>query len=52
VRLTAAGRKLKLPARRIPPEIGRASGCELSGIVELTRQLTTIRDALSRHVEH
>jgi DNA-binding MarR family transcriptional regulator len=52
VRLTAAGRKLKLQARRIPQEIGRASGCELSGIVELTRQLTTMRDALSRHIEH
>jgi DNA-binding MarR family transcriptional regulator len=52
VRLTAAGRKLKLQARRIPQEIGRASGCELSGIVELTRQLTAMRDALSRHLEH
>ena len=52
VRLTAAGRKLKLQARRIPQAIGRASGCELSSIVELTRQLTTMRDALSRHLEH
>jgi DNA-binding MarR family transcriptional regulator len=52
VRLTAAGRKLKLQARRIPQAVGRASGCELSDIVELTRQLTTMRDALSRHVEH
>ena len=52
VRLTSAGRHLRVQARRIPPEIGRASGCELGEIVELTRQLTTIRDALSRRTEH
>ena len=52
VRLTPAGRQLKVPARRIPPEIGRTSGCELSEVVGLTRQLTSIRDALSRHIEH
>jgi DNA-binding MarR family transcriptional regulator len=52
VRLTPAGRQLKLRARRVPQEIGRASGCELSEIVGLTRQLTTMRDALSRHIEH
>ena len=52
VRLTDAGRKLKVQARRIPREIGAASGCELSEIVGLTRQLTGVRDALSRHVEH
>ena len=52
VRLTAAGRRLKVEARRIPREIGRASGCELSEIVALTRQLTAMRDALARPVEH
>jgi len=52
VRLTPAGRLLKAKARRVPPEIGRASGCEVSEIVELTRQLTTIRDALRQHTEH
>jgi DNA-binding MarR family transcriptional regulator len=52
VRLTPAGRQLKLRARRIPQEIGRASGCELSEIVGLTRQLTSLRDALSRPSEH
>ena len=52
VRLTAAGRQLKAQARRIPQEIGRASGCELSEIVGLTRQLTTVRDALTRQAEH
>lgn len=52
VRLTDAGRKLKLQARGVPMAIGRASGCELGEIVELTRQLTTMRDALSRHARH
>jgi len=52
VRLTPTGRQLKLQARRIPQEIGRASGCELSGIVDLTRQLTSMRDALTGRTEH
>ena len=52
VRLTPAGRQLKVQARGIPQEIGRASGCELSEIVGLTRQLTSMRDELSRHIEH
>jgi len=52
IHLTAEGRKLKLAARAVPQAIGRASGCELSEIVELTRQLTSVRDALSRATEH
>ena len=52
IRLTPEGRQLKAAARSVPRAIGRASGCELGEIVELTRQLTTIRDALSRHAEH
>jgi len=52
VRLTDAGRHLKIAARSVPRAIGRASGCELGEILDLTRQLTTIRDALSRHTEH
>src|ERR1700748_1880016 len=52
VRLTHAGRRLKIAARSVPQAIGRASGCALGEIVELTRQLTTVRDALSRHTEH
>ena len=52
VRLTPAGRQLKTRARRVPHEIGRASGCELSEIVDLTRQLTSMRDALNRHEQH
>ena len=52
VRLTPAGRQLKVQARRIPQEIGRASGCELSEIMDLTRQLTAVRDALSKQAGH
>ncbi|MFL6679647.1 MAG: MarR family winged helix-turn-helix transcriptional regulator [Burkholderiaceae bacterium] len=52
VRLAPAGRQLKAQARRIPQEIGRASGCELSEIMDLTRQLTAMRDALARQAEH
>jgi DNA-binding MarR family transcriptional regulator len=52
VRLTDAGRKLKIAARGVPPQIARSTGCELGEIVELTRQLTSVRDALSRRTEH
>jgi DNA-binding MarR family transcriptional regulator len=52
VRLTAAGRHLKVAARNVPPQIARSTGCELGEIVELTRQLTAVRDALSRRTEH
>jgi len=52
VQLTPAGRQLKVEARRIPREIGRASGCELSEIVDLTRQLTAMRDALNTQAGH
>ena len=52
VRLTDAGRKLKVAARAVPPAVGRASGCELGEIVELTRQLTAVRDSLVQHARH
>ena len=52
VRLTPDGRQLKLQARRIHQEIGRASGCELSESIDLTRQLTSMRDALASRREH
>ena len=52
VRLTPDGRRLKVEARRIPREIGQASGCELSEIMDLTRQLTTVRDSLTQRAEH
>ena len=48
VRLTDAGRKLKIAARRVPPQIADASGCELDEVVQLTRQLTALRDTLAR----
>jgi MarR family transcriptional regulator, organic hydroperoxide resistance regulator len=50
VRLTDTGRRLKIEARRVPPQIGRASGCELAEIAQLTRQLTTLRDSLAQAV--
>ena len=52
VRLSAAGRKLKIQARNVPPQIARSTGCELAEIAGLTRQLTAMRDALSRPPEH
>ena len=52
VRLTAAGQHLRIAARNVPPQIARSTGCELGEIVELTRQLTAVRDALSRRTEH
>ena len=52
VRLTDDGRQLRIAARSVPPAIGRASGCELGEIVELTRQLTAVRDSLARHTHH
>jgi DNA-binding MarR family transcriptional regulator len=48
VRLTDAGRRLKIAARRVPPQIGRATGCELGEIAQLTRQLTAMRDSLAQ----
>jgi DNA-binding MarR family transcriptional regulator len=47
VRLTPAGRALKAKARRIPPEVARASGCELDEIAALTRQLAALRESLA-----
>ncbi len=47
LRLTDAGRKLKLGARKVPPQVARSTGCELDEISTLTRQLTAMRDALA-----
>ena len=52
VRLTHAGRKLKIAARSVPQQIGRATGCELAEIVELTRQLTSSARRALRHEPH
>ncbi len=48
VRLTDAGRRLKIQARKVPPQVARSTGCELAEIAQLTRQLTTMRDSLAR----
>jgi DNA-binding MarR family transcriptional regulator len=47
VRLTDAGRKLKIKARKVPPQIARSTGCELAEIADLTRQLSAMRNALA-----
>jgi DNA-binding MarR family transcriptional regulator len=47
VRLTRAGRALKVRARAIPPEIARASGCGLDEVVGLTRRLAALRTSLA-----
>ena len=46
IRLTAAGRKLKARAARIPDCVLQATQCELSEAIELTRQVQTLRDRL------
>src|SRR5476649_1087507 len=43
VRLTDTGRRLKIQARKVPPQVARSTGCELAEIAQLTRQLTTMR---------
>jgi DNA-binding MarR family transcriptional regulator len=47
VRLTAAGRRLKAQARKVPPEIVRATGCELGDVKALTRQLGALRQSIA-----
>jgi DNA-binding MarR family transcriptional regulator len=47
VRLTPAGRRLKLQARKVPPQIVRATGCELDEVVALTRRLGALRQSLA-----
>ena len=46
VTLTAAGRKLKTPAARLPGCVIKASQCSVSEIIALTRQVQTLRDRL------
>jgi DNA-binding MarR family transcriptional regulator len=46
VRLTAAGRRLKLQARKVPLRVARATGCDLGEIAALTRRLTALRETL------
>jgi DNA-binding MarR family transcriptional regulator len=47
VTLTAAGRRLKARAARIPPCIAAATQCSLPEIVRLTRELQALRGRLA-----
>ena len=47
LRLTAAGRKLKLRAQAVPPAVAQASGCELGELASLTARLQTLRRHLT-----
>ena len=46
VRLTAAGRRLKARAARVPGCVLEAAGCSVSDAVALTRQVQSLRDRL------
>ncbi|MDR7096305.1 MarR family winged helix-turn-helix transcriptional regulator [Hydrogenophaga laconesensis] len=46
IRLTAAGRKLKARAARIPGCVLQATQCDVSEAIDLTRQVQTLRDRL------
>lgn len=47
IRLTAAGRKLKTRAARIPGCVLQATQCDVSEVMALTRQVQTLRDRLT-----
>ena len=47
IRLTAAGRRLKARAQRIPACVLQATRCDLSEVMALTQQLQTVRDRLA-----
>lgn len=47
IRLTAAGRRLKTRAARIPGCVLQATQCELSEVLDLTRQVQALRDRLT-----
>ncbi|WP_332741688.1 MarR family winged helix-turn-helix transcriptional regulator [Hydrogenophaga sp.] len=47
IRLTAAGRKLKTRAARIPGCVLQATQCDVAEVLALTRQVQTLRDRLS-----
>lgn len=47
VHLTAAGRKLKARAARIPGCVAAASHCSLAEITDLTRRVRALRDRLA-----
>ena len=47
IRLTAAGRKLKARAARIPGCVLQATQCDVSEVMALTQQVQTLRDRLT-----
>ncbi len=47
LQLSAAGRRLRTRAERVPQAIAAASGCALSEISSLTRQLQALRQRLA-----
>ncbi|WP_439585960.1 MarR family winged helix-turn-helix transcriptional regulator [Hydrogenophaga sp.] len=47
IRLTAAGRKLKARAARLPGCVLQATQCDLSEVLDLTRQVQALRDRLT-----
>ena len=47
IRLTAAGRRLKARAARLPACVMQAAQCNLDEVTDLTRQIQTLRDRLS-----
>jgi DNA-binding MarR family transcriptional regulator len=47
IRLTAAGRKLKSRAARIPGCVLQATQCDVSEVMALTQQVQTLRDRLT-----
>jgi DNA-binding MarR family transcriptional regulator len=47
IRLTAAGRKLKARAARIPGCVLQATQCDVADVMALTRQVQTLRDRLT-----
>ncbi|MBI3367152.1 MAG: MarR family transcriptional regulator, partial [Burkholderiales bacterium] len=48
LRLSAAGRKLKARAAEVPQAVACASGCDLTELAALTRQLKALRAQLDR----
>lgn len=47
IRLTAAGRKLKARAARIPGCVLQATQCDVAEVMTLTQQVQTLRDRLT-----
>jgi DNA-binding MarR family transcriptional regulator len=48
VRLTAAGRALRVRAKGVPERVFKLTGLSISDAIRLHREITTLRDALDR----